>query len=465
MTTDTITLPRATIEKVYDRALKLHNAHWMQWDDNDIAESNVNLSIFRTALTAGREALAHHTPSTTGEAAIPIELQGIKETVADSDGFWRSCTGCHETNDGHPSNGAYFSATFNCHLGGGCSECGGIGAIWDNTDYEDMANFMIAQDATPPQVEPAPSPEVLQALTDPENQPNQFGVKFGMHGPRMFFAIGNQSFDLAYEPDEPEEFEFMKRMLCNAFSTFTPDVKTEPAPSTAWEPERLYDAIKECMLHHRLQSFMGEDGEHYPLVDHLSCDQSIEDGKHEIDLICDGIYNTVLKPAALLQSTPGHIGDANKMVAAMPVGELTDEQILDKAQIVGGLFDKLALSFQADDVLSFARAILAAASSQPPNDPEDLYWKLHSLSKSMEGSGRIDQHDNPEAYGTLLDAMNALRSSSQPVREPMTDSWILERCAQSWVFETAKQWVRMAEAAHGITKKGGEPAEPEAPHV
>lgn len=109
------------------------------------------------ALTAGRAALAHPTPSTTGEAATPIELQGIKETVADGDGFWRSCTGCHETNDGHPSNGAYFSTTFNCHLGSGCSECGGIGAIWDNTDYEDMANFMIAQDATPAQVEPAPS--------------------------------------------------------------------------------------------------------------------------------------------------------------------------------------------------------------------------------------------------------------------------------------------------------------------
>lgn len=43
---------------------------------------------------------------------------------------------------------------------------------------------------------------------------------------------------------------------------------------------------------------------------------------------------------------------------------------------------------------------------------------------------------------------------AQPVREPLTDSWILERCAQSWVFETAKQWVRMTEAAHGITQGG-----------
>ena len=93
--------------------------------------------------------------------------------------------------------------------------------------------------ATQPQAtEPAPSPEVLQALTDPESQPNQFGVVFGMRGPRMFFTIGNQSFDLAYEPDSTEEFEFMKRMLCSAFSTFTPDVRTAPAPSTAGERDR-----------------------------------------------------------------------------------------------------------------------------------------------------------------------------------------------------------------------------------
>jgi hypothetical protein len=77
---------------------------------------------------------------------------------------------------------------------------------------------------------------VMQALTDPENQPNQFGVEFGMRGPRMFFTIGNQSFDLAYEPEEPEEFEFMKRMLCSAFSAFTPDVKSEPSAVSGWKP-------------------------------------------------------------------------------------------------------------------------------------------------------------------------------------------------------------------------------------
>lgn len=68
-----------------------------------------------------------------------------------------------------------------------------------------------------------------QALTDPENQPNQYGVKFLMNGPKFAFKVGSQQFTLDYEPTEPGEFEFMRDMLIHAFSVFTPDVKTLPA--------------------------------------------------------------------------------------------------------------------------------------------------------------------------------------------------------------------------------------------
>ena len=44
------------------------------------------------------------------------------------------------------------------------------------------------------------------------------------------------------------------------------------------------------------------------------------------------------------------------------------------------------------------------------NARDNLYWRLHSLSKSLESSGRIDEQDTPDAYPTLLDAMIALRS-------------------------------------------------------
>lgn len=46
-----------------------------------------------------------------------------------------------------------------------------------------------------------------------------------------------------------------------------------------------------------------------------------------------------------------------------------------------------------------------------------------------------------------------LFAAAQPAiqeRVPLTDEWIRERCKQPWVFETVKQWIREAEAAHGI---------------
>lgn len=64
-----------------------------------------------------------------------------------------------------------------------------------------------------------------QALSDPENQPNQFGITFGMRGRNMYFAIGSQQFLLAHEPNEPGDFEFMRDALISAMSIFTPDVK------------------------------------------------------------------------------------------------------------------------------------------------------------------------------------------------------------------------------------------------
>ena len=83
-------------------------------------------------------------------------------------------------------------------------------------------------------------PSLKQALTDPENQPNQFGVEFLMCGPKFAFKVGVQQFTLDYEPEEPGEFELMRDMLIHAFSTFTPDVKAEQAPA----PVLTMDALR-----------------------------------------------------------------------------------------------------------------------------------------------------------------------------------------------------------------------------
>jgi cytochrome c2 len=83
-------------------------------------------------------------------ADLPIELRGVAEELEQGSGFWRSCSGCHESNEGVPTGP--FSAVFMCHLGGGCRECGGLGAVWDDTDYDDMAEFMARSDASNPGV-------------------------------------------------------------------------------------------------------------------------------------------------------------------------------------------------------------------------------------------------------------------------------------------------------------------------
>lgn len=85
--------------------------------------------------------------SGAGEDAVTVGLaEQVAEAMEDDGGAWRSCTGCHETNEGYSTGHFPYSAALKCELGSGCRECGGIGAVWDNTDYADMADFMAAAD-------------------------------------------------------------------------------------------------------------------------------------------------------------------------------------------------------------------------------------------------------------------------------------------------------------------------------
>lgn len=75
-------------------------------------------------------------------AVKALELDSVPDALASGKGIWRTCTGCHESNEGYPTGP--FNDTLKCHLGGGCFECGGIGAVWDRTNYEDMGNYIAA---------------------------------------------------------------------------------------------------------------------------------------------------------------------------------------------------------------------------------------------------------------------------------------------------------------------------------
>ena len=82
-------------------------------------------------------------------------------------------------------------------------------------------------------------------------------------------------------------------------------------------------------------------------------------------------------------------------------------------------------------------------------EPEDLYDRLHSLSKSLEGRGRLDEHDNPDAYKTVLDAMNFVMS----VKTPLTEAQIQEMCCiinATGARPAATALVRAVERVHGV---------------
>jgi hypothetical protein len=90
---------------------------------------------------------------TEAGADDPI-LRGLARAVGEidpDDGRWVSCSGCYETEDGHPVGDYPHSPILCCALGAGCSECGGLGAVWDTTDYAAFAEEQMAdhpQDAS-----------------------------------------------------------------------------------------------------------------------------------------------------------------------------------------------------------------------------------------------------------------------------------------------------------------------------
>lgn len=73
--------------------------------------------------------------------------RSVHEVMDEGDGFWRPCSGCQEGVDGYVSQKDYpYSDMFRCQPGAGCSECGGIGVTWDDTDYEEYAKFALELD-------------------------------------------------------------------------------------------------------------------------------------------------------------------------------------------------------------------------------------------------------------------------------------------------------------------------------
>lgn len=92
---------------------------------------------------------------------VAMELRGIAEELSEGSGAWFSCSGCHNLNEGVPTGP--WSDVLKCHLGFGCRECGGIGAVWDSTDYSAIKSSLplASSPAAIYQI-----PDVIEALKD-----------------------------------------------------------------------------------------------------------------------------------------------------------------------------------------------------------------------------------------------------------------------------------------------------------
>lgn len=68
-------------------------------------------------------------------------LIGIAEEMKESGGHWQPCTGCYDTEDGHPTQKYAHSPTLQTEIGCGCHECGGLGAVWWHMTDEEVEDF------------------------------------------------------------------------------------------------------------------------------------------------------------------------------------------------------------------------------------------------------------------------------------------------------------------------------------
>lgn len=113
-----------------------------------------------TALGPIGEAVAQASASEPVAASSqePVELRDVPRILTSGDGVWRSCSGCYDTEDGHPTAHYPYSTVLRCALGSGCSECGGIGAVWDGTDYSAMCDAiaLVGDETSNPGTDAAP---------------------------------------------------------------------------------------------------------------------------------------------------------------------------------------------------------------------------------------------------------------------------------------------------------------------
>lgn len=129
------------------------------------------------------------------KAVDTIDAQSVADALDDDKRRWLTCSGCHETEDGHDMGHYPYSPALQCKLGSGCIECGGLGAIWDTTDYEELGAFM----AKVGEEEDAQEREIADLRARAEK------AEADTHGPYGYIikpiGLAEDEWSLSFDPD------------------------------------------------------------------------------------------------------------------------------------------------------------------------------------------------------------------------------------------------------------------------
>lgn len=106
-------------------------------------ESNVETHDGRWSCGSGR--VVKNTPVSI--VSVDPALINIAETMKESGGGWRACSGCYDTEDGHPTQKYDYSPALQTDIGFGCHECGGLGARWEYYSDQGIADMLADETA------------------------------------------------------------------------------------------------------------------------------------------------------------------------------------------------------------------------------------------------------------------------------------------------------------------------------
>lgn len=195
-------------------------------------------------------------PAEAVEGETDIIRNDVHRVLAEGDGYWQACSGCHETNQGYETGLFPYSETFKCHLGSGCTECGGLGAIW--FEIPTVAELEQPADAAQGAVADGYRPIETDAEMGRHYIPLPGGWEVQTKGNGSTFRIcdpNDEHMPITGHRFEHEELERMARAVNAEWLKLTTHPQAAPAqgdgcwPATKEEMEAYWEAYSAHRVH------------------------------------------------------------------------------------------------------------------------------------------------------------------------------------------------------------------------